>query len=78
MAEVALPILLPLNSVPRKHDIEWQPTKYRLPPQPPPSVDDSKTPEIVLDGRLIKKTRPRKTVDYFGGMGRWETVRCSI
>ncbi|KNZ79943.1 Polyadenylation factor subunit 2 [Termitomyces sp. J132] len=29
----------------------------------------------MLDGKLIKKTRPRRTVDYNGGMGRWTLLR---
>jgi hypothetical protein len=29
----------------------------------------------MIDGKLIKKTRPRRTVDYNGGMGRWLLVR---
>ena len=28
----------------------------------------------VMDGKMIKKTRPRRTVDYNGGMGRWVLV----
>jgi len=30
----------------------------------------------LLDGKALKKTRPRRTVDYAGGMGRWALV-CS-
>ncbi|EKM83138.1 hypothetical protein AGABI1DRAFT_111633 [Agaricus bisporus var. burnettii JB137-S8] len=29
----------------------------------------------MIDGKLIKKTRPRRTVDYNGGMGRWALLR---
>ncbi|TRM59843.1 hypothetical protein BD626DRAFT_506592 [Schizophyllum amplum] len=25
----------------------------------------------MLDGKMLKKTRPRRTVDFNGGMGRW-------
>jgi len=32
----------------------------------------------MIDGKLIKKTRPRRTVDYNGGMGRWLLVRCAL
>jgi hypothetical protein len=29
-----------------------------------------------IDGKtLLKKTKPRRTVDYFGPMGRWTWVR---
>lgn len=27
------------------------------------------------DGKPVKKTRPRRTVDYNGGLGRWTLVR---
>ncbi|KIK68529.1 hypothetical protein GYMLUDRAFT_237569 [Collybiopsis luxurians FD-317 M1] len=78
------PVLLPSNALPQKHTIphiEWTPQKYRNPPQPPP-VDDSRAQEQELayarqfmDGKLIKKTRPRRTVDFNGGMGRWNMLR---
>ncbi|KAF8481418.1 WD40-repeat-containing domain protein [Gautieria morchelliformis] len=29
----------------------------------------------LMDGKALKKTRPRRTVDYAGGMGRWALVR---
>jgi hypothetical protein len=32
----------------------------------------------MIDGKLIKKTRPRRTVDYNGGMGRWLLVCCRV
>ncbi|KAF9266845.1 WD40 repeat-like protein [Marasmius fiardii PR-910] len=72
------PLLLPTNSTnstcfPR----EWTPKKFKQPPQPPPT-DDTKTQELELayarqfmDGKVIKKTRPRRTVDYNGGLSRW-------
>lgn len=48
--------------------------------QPPP-VDDAKLQEAemaaarqMMDGKLVKKTRPRRTVDYTGGVGRWGLV----
>ncbi|KAK7040788.1 pre-mRNA cleavage and polyadenylation factor (CPF) complex subunit [Paramarasmius palmivorus] len=79
-----LPVLLPSEAVvqplPTPH-VEWNPRRYRLPPQPPPT-DDAKTTELELayarqfaDGKVIKKTRPRRTVDYNGGLGRWHTLR---
>lgn len=82
----ALPILLPPKAVPssstRSH-LEWTPKRYLSEPQPPPA-DDTKVQEQemanarqALDGKLIKKTRPRRTVDYNGGMGRWALVRSS-
>jgi polyadenylation factor subunit 2 len=78
-----LPILLPDNVVPRPQTmsrLEWTPKKYRSAPQPPPT-DDGKIQDIdarqMLDGKLVKKTRPRRTVDYNGGMGRWTLVRRS-
>lgn len=83
----ALPVLLPEKASfppPTISHLEWTPQKYRTAPQPPP-VDDGKLQELelanarqVIDGKLIKKTRPRRTVDYNGGMGRWALVSTSI
>jgi polyadenylation factor subunit 2 len=74
-----LPVLLPDRARPSSTtNLEWTPTKYRSAPQPPPT-DEGKIPDNdprqLLDGKLIKKTRPRRTVDYNGGMGRWALVR---
>ncbi|KAG7093587.1 hypothetical protein E1B28_007253 [Marasmius oreades] len=76
------PLLLPPNSITStRSPREWTPKAYRQPPQPPPT-DDSKTQELELayarqfmDGKVIKKTRPRRTVDYNGGLGRWFLLR---
>ncbi|KAF9009515.1 WD40-repeat-containing domain protein [Cyathus striatus] len=83
-AEPSLPVLLPTKAIPRPPtapQLEWKPKKYLTEPQPPPQ-DDQKLQEIelanqrqLLDGKLIKKTRPRRTVDYNGGMGRWALLR---
>ena len=79
-----LPVLLPNNALVRTSSIphlEWKPTRYLSEPQPPPQ-DEGKVMEQelanqrqMIDGKLIKKTRPRRTVDYNGGMGRWILVR---
>jgi len=79
----SLPLLLPQRSnfQPRNvPQLEWKPNRYLLDPQPPPQ-DESKLQEetlanarLMIDGKLIKKTRPRRTVDYNGGMGRWALV----
>ncbi|KAG6833215.1 hypothetical protein H0H87_010278 [Tephrocybe sp. NHM501043] len=79
-----LPLLLPLTNAPPEPSIshlEWKPSKFRSAPQPPPQ-DDGKLQELelasarqMLDGKMIKKTRPRRTVDYNGGMGRWALLR---
>lgn len=76
-----LPVLLPDKAIPcptSTSNLEWTPKKYLSPPQPPPT-DEGKIQDgdarQMLDGKLIKKTRPRRTVDYNGGMGRWALVR---
>ncbi|KAL5512021.1 PFS2 [Sanghuangporus vaninii] len=76
----ALPVLLPPSALPRTSLNEWKPTKYTAPPQPPPA--DEQRNEIalaaarqLLDGKALKKTRPRRTVDYSGAMGRWILTR---
>ena len=81
----SVPVLLPPNSLPRAPHptLEWVPKRYLIGPQPPP-VDDAKVEQELAaarqmaDGKAVKKTRPRRTVDFNGGMGRWALVRaCS-
>lgn len=77
----ALPVLLPPSALPRAPSShEWSPKGYLEGPQPPP-VDDARMMEQEMavarqlaDGKAVKKTRPRRTVDYNGGMGRWNLV----
>lgn len=81
------PVLLPTQVIPQKLSIphiEWTPKKYQTAPQPPPT-DDTRAQEQelayarqFLDGKLIKKTRPRRTVDFNGGVGRWNMVRALL
>ncbi|KIM49650.1 hypothetical protein M413DRAFT_438821 [Hebeloma cylindrosporum] len=80
----ALPVLLPANVLPKPSStphLQWKPQKFLSDPQPPPQ-DDGKLVEQdlanarqMIDGKLIKKTRPRRTVDYNGGVGRWALLR---
>lgn len=79
----SLPVLLPSSVLPQPSTSypDWKPRRYLSDPQPPP-LDDNKILEAelanarqMIDGKLIKKTRPRRTVDYNGGMGRWLLVR---
>lgn len=84
MSRVEPSVLLPSNVLPHKQPIahiEWTPKRYENAPQAPPA-DDSKVQEQelayarqFLDGKLVKKTRPRRTVDFNGGMGRWNMLR---
>ncbi|PVG00060.1 WD40 repeat-like protein [Serendipita vermifera] len=75
-----LPILIP-NLKPLPEDI-WKPTKYLIKPEPPAALPDI-TPAVEaaaqmvgIDGKtLLKKTKPRRTVDYFGPVGRWLWIR---
>ena len=80
----SLPLLLPSSSLPQASTSKWQPKRHLLPPQKPP-VDEGKELEMSLalarqsiDGKAIKKTRPRRTVDYGGGMGRYILVRRQV
>jgi polyadenylation factor subunit 2 len=78
-----LPLLLPQKSIPTPNNashVEWTPKRYMSEPQPPP-MDDMKIQELemaaarqMMDGKIVKKTRPRRTVDYNGGLGRWALV----
>jgi len=82
-----LPLLLPNTFQPHpeaQSSLEWKPSKYLAPPLPPP-LDDAKQHDQemaqarqLIDGKAIKKVRPRRTIDYFAGMGRWALVCCSV
>jgi hypothetical protein len=58
-------------------DDVWSPSKHKLPPEPPPPPPEMPISQEMaaaqgIDGKLLlKKTKPRRTVDYFGPMGRW-------
>ena len=75
-----LPVLLPPSSLPNGKHETWAPTKYLQPPQPPVSEESLRQEQAIavakslLDGKALKKTRPRRTVDYGGAMGRWILV----
>lgn len=78
----SLPVLLPSTAIPSSSSSysEWTPKRYLSGPQPPPN-DDAKTQELemaaarqMMDGKVVKKTRPRRTVDFNGSLGRWTLV----
>lgn len=83
MATAALPTLLSKTATLAAESSrapEWVPKNYLAPPQPPPP-DETKLHEIemaharqAVDGKALKKIRPRRTVDYGGSMGRWALV----
>ncbi|KAI0046905.1 WD40 repeat-like protein, partial [Auriscalpium vulgare] len=81
MATSSLPLLLPQHPAKESTFAEWKPQRHLQPPQPP-VTDDARTQELemaaarqMLDGKALKKTRPRRTVDYAGGMGRYNILR---
>ncbi|KAH9948151.1 WD40-repeat-containing domain protein [Amylocystis lapponica] len=78
-----LPVLLPQRSIPRAESAhcEWTPTRDRSVPNGPPG-DEARTQDQemaiarqLMDGKTVKKVRPRRTVDCSGGMGRWALLR---
>ena len=83
MSTTTLPLLLPASVLGTKSESdpqEWKPSRYLQAPQPPPT-DDSKQHDLemaaarqLIDGKAFKKVRPRRTVDYFAGVGRWTLV----
>jgi polyadenylation factor subunit 2 len=83
MSTDTLPLLLPASALGKKSGPdphEWQPSRFRQAPQPPPT-DDSKQHDLemaaarqLIDGKAFKKVRPRRTIDYFSGVGRWTLV----
>lgn len=76
--------LLPSYAVPSASlSSEWRPTRHPDVPAAPPEEEPNMA-EIEMaaarqsmDGRPIKKTRPRRTVDFNGSMGRWHLVSVS-
>ncbi|KZT24057.1 WD40 repeat-like protein [Neolentinus lepideus HHB14362 ss-1] len=77
-----LPILLPSNVLASTSGAdEWKPRRYLSAPQPPPAEDaryvdpDMTAARHGAEGKALKKIRPRRTVDYGGGMGRWALMR---
>jgi hypothetical protein len=76
----ALPLLLPTQPAKTTSSSAWEPKRHLQPPQPP-VLDDQRIHDLelavqrqLLDGKALKKTRPRRTVDYAGAMGRWALV----
>lgn len=83
MSGAALPLLLPASVFGKESESdphEWKPSIYRQAPQPPPTDDSKHDLEMaaarqLIDGKAFKKVRPRRTVDYFAGVGRWTLLR---
>ena len=81
MSTAQPPLLLPPEYIlPDPNPEEWAPAKLFEEPAPPP-VDNDKIRELelaaqrqLLDGKALKKTRPRRTVDYTGGVGKFALV----
>jgi polyadenylation factor subunit 2 len=83
MSTTNLPLLLPASVLGPKSEPdpqEWKPSRYLQAPQPPPK-DDTKQHDLemaaarqLIDGKAFKKVRPRRTIDYFSGVGRWTLV----
>lgn len=80
-----LPVLLPRRALARTELLprEWAPQMDLLKPNPPPP-DDARTHDQemamarqLMDGKTVKKVRPRRTVDYGGPLGRWALVSFS-
>ncbi|KAF7310508.1 WD-REPEATS-REGION domain-containing protein [Mycena chlorophos] len=73
--------LLPPSAIPRQVKNEWRPSRYLSEPQPPPVDEAMRMQELeavaraMADGKPVKKTRPRRTVDYNGPLGRWTLLR---
>lgn len=79
-SELPLPVLLPQKRQRSPSRYEWTPRKDLTIPYPP-TADESRTQDQemaaarqLMDGKPVKKVRPRRTVDYGGSMGRWNMV----
>lgn len=70
-------LLIPAEQLLDTPNDVWSPSKHKLPPEPPPPPPEMPISQEMaaaqgIDGKLLlKKTKPRRTVDYFGPMGRW-------
>lgn len=82
-SSASLPVLLPSKTFPvslqEDARLAWKPKRNLELPNPPP-MEDPKAIEMdmarqLADGKPVKKVRPRRTVDYGGGLGRWALVR---
>lgn len=57
----------------------WKASRHLTPlPRPPVDPEIDAPPKIGPDGRIIKKVRPRRTIDLWAGVGRWEMVILEI
>lgn len=75
-----LPVLLPPTAVANPSEFEWRPQRDLDIPVPAPP-EDARTHDQemamarqAMDGKVVKKVRPRRTVDYGGPLGRWTLV----
>lgn len=79
--------LPPRHGEPSKPTSSWKPTRYREPTQPPPDERIKKEQYdaalaaselwgggVDFAGRPPKLLKPRRTVDYMSGVGRYVTV----
>ncbi|KAL6308685.1 WD40-repeat-containing domain protein, partial [Sparassis latifolia] len=83
MSSSSLPVLLPQNVLPSldRPQFEWKPKRdvsaINLPPPEDSRTQDQEMAMArqMMDGKTVKKVRPRRTVDYGGPMGRWALLR---
>ena len=76
-----LPVLLPAKCLPpaERSPLEWVPKADLSTPAPAPVDETTVDQEIAMarqamEGKVVRKVRPRRTVDYGGPMGRWTLV----
>ncbi|KAF8756612.1 WD40 repeat-like protein [Rhizoctonia solani] len=54
----------------------WRATRHLTPlPRPPVDPELDAPPKMGPDGRIIKKVRPRRTIDLWAGVARWEMIK---
>ncbi|CUA71682.1 Polyadenylation factor subunit 2 [Cryptococcus neoformans var, neoformans B-3501A] [Rhizoctonia solani] len=54
----------------------WRASRHLTPlPRPPVDPELDAPPKMGPDGRIIKKVRPRRTIDLWAGVSRWEMIK---
>ncbi|KAG8967051.1 pre-mRNA cleavage and polyadenylation factor (CPF) complex subunit [Tulasnella sp. 419] len=79
MPPSSAPVLLPTTNL-KPPEGAWKPNMFEEDPRPPPpdierQQQEEAAQKLGMDGKAIKKAKPRRTVDYGGELGRWAMIK---